>query len=120
MSISGSGEYTFESVAYAGFFLSFDPTTTGLILVQVFGASYQDPRQRFALFASRSDLQTITFDFDSICPINSPSCGDSRVISTSRVQLSHLQVIRIERPSTVFTAEFQIDHLGEVPLLTRF
>ena len=29
-------------------------------------------------------------------------------------------MLRVERPSTVFTAEFEIDHLGETPLLTRF
>lgn len=55
--------------------------------------------------------------FDPVVPIG--SAGDSRVLMTERLELTRFQIAQLIRPS-YFENLLEIDHLAEVPILTRF
>ena len=55
--------------------------------------------------------------WDKIDPINART--DSVVLSTERVELTRFQIAQIGRPS-YFESLIEIDHLAEVPIVSRF
>lgn len=57
------------------------------------------------------------FTFATVEPLGVSS--DSRVLQTERVELTRDQVAQIGRPS-YFESLIEIDHLAEVPILSRF
>ena len=57
--------------------------------------------------------------FDPVMPINMGPGNESRVLSTERIELTRFQVAQLIRPS-YFDETIEIDHLAEVPILTRF
>ena len=77
---SGPGQYTFESTWLPGFFLTVDDNIDGSrpFLSALFGASFQDIRTRFELYASQEDFQMSLFSFATIEPLGVIS--DSRVL----------------------------------------
>jgi len=57
--------------------------------------------------------------FDPIAPINQGLGNESRVLSSERIELTRFQVAQLIRPS-YFSEVVEIDHLAEVPVLTRW
>ena len=55
--------------------------------------------------------------WDKIDSINART--DSVVLSTERVELTRFQIAQIGRPS-YFESLIEIDHLAEVPIVSRF
>jgi len=121
--VSDAGEYTFEATAHPGYFLTVDKDeATGendIFLAKVLGTSFQDFRHRFTLFASQEDLQIIIHEFAPVEPVCTGPICDSRILHTERVELTRFQAAQTNRPG-YFEQLLQIDHLTEVPILTRF
>ena len=117
--VSDAGEYTFESTWMPGFYLAVDDKIDygRPFLAQMFGASFQDIRLRFELYAAKKELQSVLHEFANIDPLGSHS--DSTVLQTERVELTRYQIAQIGRPS-YFESLIEIDHLAEVPILSRF
>ena len=121
---SGAGEYTFEATHMPGYYLTVENSDGGfakgmITLQQVLGTSLQDPRHRFQLYAAQQDLQLIVHQFLPIDPLGFCINCDSRVIHTERVELTRYQVAATNRPG-YFDHLVQIDHLTEVPIVSRF
>ena len=57
-------------------------------LAQVWAGAYQDPRQRFGLYASRESLQQVLYQFEAIVPVHQDPHIDSRVLQVERVELT--------------------------------
>lgn len=61
-----------------------------------------------------------TFSFQPIFPIVADVDVDSRVLYTARAELNRFEIARNDRPSLYFLYLVDIDHLAEIPILTRF
>jgi hypothetical protein len=123
--LSGEGEYVFESDALPGFYLTVDKSMHPdgrPFLAESWGSStaVRDPRHRFAIYASRRELQLTTTQFQPILPILVAPESDSKVLTTHRSELSRYQLARNDRPSSYFLYIAEIDHLAEIQILTRF
>ena len=71
------------------------------------------------MYASTEGLQQVLYQFEPIMPLLAEPCHESRVLQTERVELTRFQIASTCRPS-YFESLFEIDHLAEVPILTRF
>jgi hypothetical protein len=89
---NGPGSYTFEAVAFPGFFLTVDDGQNRKqpFLAEVYSAWATDPRFRFELYASSKDLKYNLMSFDPVLPCGSGMDYDSRVLMTERLELSRI------------------------------